>query len=191
MRDVAQRCDRLRRGRRQVTASTALPNSTSAPSPMSLNVRPECAAISESKMSRLMAFKRASVRPRRYPCGARKATTSADTIAASLRGGAVQARENAPWENAHLIRLYGSLGKGVHSRRRDGAALGQSRPRLPALAPPDVRYASISNQSCAAPRFVATGQTRKWRQVDGLAKKGAARTGVMGVTALCQRRANS
>ena len=35
--------------------------------------------------------------------------------------------------------------------------LGQSRPRLPALAPPDVRYASISDQSFAAPRLVATG----------------------------------
>ena len=36
--------------------------------------------------------------------------------------------------------------------------MGQSRPRLAALAPPDVRYASISNQSFAAPRLVATGQ---------------------------------
>ena len=40
----------------------------------------------------------------------------------------------------------------------------QSRPRLPALAPPDVRYASISDQSFAAPRLVATGQkaTLSW-----------------------------
>ena len=38
--------------------------------------------------------------------------------------------------------------------------MGQSRPRLPALALPDVRYASISNQSFAAPRLVATGQQR-------------------------------
>ena len=37
---------------------------------------------------------------------------------------------------------------------------GQSRPRLPGLALPDVRYASISNQSFAAPRLVATGQQR-------------------------------
>jgi hypothetical protein len=35
--------------------------------------------------------------------------------------------------------------------------MGQSRPRFPALALPDVRYASISNQSFAAPRLVATG----------------------------------
>jgi len=40
---------------------TALANSTSAPSPVSLNVRPEWAAIRGSKRSRLMAFKRASV----------------------------------------------------------------------------------------------------------------------------------
>jgi hypothetical protein len=36
---------------------------------------------------------------------------------------------------------------------------GQTLPRLPALAPPDVRYASISDQSFAASRLVATGQT--------------------------------
>ena len=41
--------------------------------------------------------------------------------------------------------------------------LGQSRPRLPALAPTDVRYASISDQSFAASRLVATGQLRKSR----------------------------
>ena len=36
---------------------------------------------------------------------------------------------------------------------------GQSRPRLPALAPPDIGYASINDQSFAAPRLVAKGQT--------------------------------
>ena len=35
--------------------------------------------------------------------------------------------------------------------------IGQLRPRLPALAPPDVGYASINDQSFAAPRLVATG----------------------------------
>ena len=45
----------------QVTASTALANSTSAPSPMSLTMRPEWAAIVGSISSRRKAFRRASV----------------------------------------------------------------------------------------------------------------------------------
>ena len=44
--------------------------------------------------------------------------------------------------------------------------LGQSRPRLPALAPTDVRYASISDQRFAASRLVATGHLRKCRSVE-------------------------
>jgi hypothetical protein len=42
---------------------------------------------------------------------------------------------------------------------RSASGMGQSRPRLPALAPPDVRYASISDQGFAAPRLVATRQS--------------------------------
>ena len=41
------------------------------------------------------------------------------------------------------------------------SAMGHSLPRLPALAPPDVRYASISDQNFAAPRLVAMGHERK------------------------------
>jgi hypothetical protein len=44
-----------------VKASTALANSTSAPSPMSLTMRPEWAAIVGSINSRLRAFRRARV----------------------------------------------------------------------------------------------------------------------------------
>ena len=43
------------------------------------------------------------------------------------------------------------------------SATGQSRPRLPAFAPTDVRYASISDQSFAASRLVATGRVEMWR----------------------------
>ena len=44
--------------------------------------------------------------------------------------------------------------------------IGQLRPRLLALASPDVGYASINDQSFAAPRLVATGhfQTRAPQQ---------------------------
>jgi len=42
-------------------ASTALPNSTSMPSPISLTIRPEWAPICGSTRSRRKAFKRASV----------------------------------------------------------------------------------------------------------------------------------
>jgi hypothetical protein len=37
------------------------------------------------------------------------------------------------------------------------SVMGHSLPRLPGLAPPDVRYASISDQNFAAPRLVAMG----------------------------------
>ena len=36
------------------------------------------------------------------------------------------------------------------------------------MAPPDVRYASISNQSFAAPRLVATGHEQPSADRDGL-----------------------
>ena len=42
--------------------------------------------------------------------------------------------------------------------------LGQSRPRLPALAPPDVGYASINDQSFAAPRLVAMGHEQTFEK---------------------------
>ena len=45
----------------QATASTTLANSTSAPSPMSLTIRPWCSAIAGSMNSRRWAFSRASV----------------------------------------------------------------------------------------------------------------------------------
>ena len=94
----------------QLTASTALANSTSAPSPMSLTIRPEWAAISGSMRSRLMAFKRARVPASSIPMRREYPTTSADRIAASLlwtRSSAIQA---APRESRDPIRLYGSLG---------------------------------------------------------------------------------
>src|ERR1700730_12232498 len=37
--------------------------------------------------------------------------------------------------------------------------MGHSLPRLPGLAPPDVRYASISDQNFAAPRLVAMARS--------------------------------
>ena len=62
----------------------ALANSTSAPSPMSLTIRPEWAAIVGSISSRLKAFSRDNVPVSSMPMRREYPTTSADRIAASL-----------------------------------------------------------------------------------------------------------
>jgi hypothetical protein len=111
----------------QVTASTALANSTSAPSPISLKIRPEWAAIRGSKKSRLIAFNRASVPVSSIPMRREYPTTSADRIAASLLWTRPSAIQAAPPESRDPIRLYGSLGGvSIAARMTD---LGQSPPK--------------------------------------------------------------
>jgi hypothetical protein len=119
----------------QVTASTALANSTKAPSPMSLTIRPEWAAIVGSISSRRKALSRDSVPASSMPMRREYPTTSADRIAASLLCRRSSAMQNTLPKRADRHEFM--AGCRVCLSRPPMSEMGQSLPNC------DVRVASV------------------------------------------------
>src|SRR5271169_4804099 len=92
----------------QRTASTALRNSTSAPSPVRLTTRPLCTEIVGSIRSLRSARRRARVRSSSAPVSRLNPTTSAARIAASFRFSLMPASSpRRAWHNRPLARRFG------------------------------------------------------------------------------------
>ena len=84
---------------------------TSTPSPISLTIRPEWAAIIGSINSRLSAFRRERVPASSIPMRREYPTTSADRIAASLLWRRSPAIHTALPEKGPAVQVQSSLGK--------------------------------------------------------------------------------
>src|ERR1019366_85612 len=94
----------------QRTASTALANSTSAPSPVVLTIRPRCSAILGSTSSRLYALSAARVPSSSTPMRRLYPATSAARMAASRRSTRASAIKIAPTQCGFQLSLWSGVG---------------------------------------------------------------------------------